>query len=62
MDIPAVDLPQSLELLLGLVHHVQNILRPFTQQHSLFCQPDGKAAADEQLFAQLGLQLLELLG
>ena len=62
VDIPAVDLPQRLELLLRFIHHIQNLLRPFAQEHPLLRQPDAEAAADKELLPQLALQVFELLG
>ena len=62
VDVTAVDLPQRLKLLLRFIHHVQDFLRPFAKEIPLLCQPDAEAAADKELFPQLALQILELLG
>ena len=58
---PPVSSPQGLELLLGLVHHVQDVLRPLAQQHPLVGQTDAEAAADEELFPQLPSRSLSCL-
>lgn len=62
VDVPAAGLPQGLAFLLRLVHHVQDFLRPFAQEHPLLRQPDAEAAADKELLPQLALQVFELLG
>ena len=62
VDVPAGNLPQGLELLRRFVHHVQDVLRPAAQQHPLVRQPDAEAASYKELFAQLRLQIFELLG
>ena len=62
VDIPAADLSQGLELLLCFVHHVQNLLRPFAEEHPLLRQPNAEAAANKEFLSQLALQIFKLLG
>ena len=61
-DVSAVQLVQRLKLLLGLVHHVQNVLGPLAEQHPLVGKADIVVAPDKELLAQLVFQVLQLPG
>ena len=60
-DISSGDLPQGFELLLCLAHHIQNILCPLPQKHSLIGQTDIVITTDKQFLSKLSFQFLQLL-
>ena len=62
IDIPVDGVAGLHNLFLRPVHQLQNLLRPFPQQHTVLGQRDLPVAPDHQLLTQLFLQLLELPG
>ena len=62
IDVPADGVVGPHDLPLRAVHQLQDLLRPFPQQHALLREGDLPVAPDHQLLAQLLLQLPELPG
>ncbi len=62
MHFTARNIVQRLEFIRRLIHHIQNVFRPFSKKHSLVRQAETGAASAEKLFSKLLLQILHLLG